>query len=290
MHMTKRIRRVFDLPDWFDLAKYSKAHSLDAAGWYEQLHVRRELRSWVIVRKSYPEFGNEEDGRDPLSELLPLLRANPVVDVTAHSRLQAYFFSGALSELKTQELLYSPGVYPITLDNLYRMEYWIEKEKRDYARKFYNLCYEKGFPPLNPPKDWMVEPIDTFTNDDRTANIRVNLLVSEKQLIEGFKQLLKSLRAKKDPTFSIRKHARPNFSDWVRFGILPYLDLKIWEHEVATKIPNRVLADAVFLPGEGGEEMIRKTTAKLAVQLLGYSYMESLRALAAYEIAERKKI
>jgi hypothetical protein len=45
--MTKRIRKVSQLPEWFDLAKYSKAESLDEAGWYEQLHVRRQLLNSV---------------------------------------------------------------------------------------------------------------------------------------------------------------------------------------------------------------------------------------------------
>ena len=47
------------------------------------------------------------------------------------------------------------------------------------------------------------------------------------------------------------------------------------------------MADAIFLPGEGGEEVVRKTTAKLARELLTLKHLETLAALAAQEIAER---
>lgn len=96
--------------------------------------------------------------------------------------------------------------------------------------------------------------------------------------------LRSTLRRKSIVTKNWRK---PDFADWNRFGVLPYLDLRIWGQETGTRISNRVMADAIFLPGEGGEEVVRKTTAKLARELLTLKHLETLAALAAQEIAER---
>jgi Family of unknown function (DUF6387) len=68
---------------------------------------------------------------------------------------------------------------------------------------------------------------------------------------------------------------------------LPYADLLIWAKENKVKIPNRVFADAIFPQGEGGEEVVRKTTRPLAKRVLGSLNMEILEARAASELAER---
>lgn len=103
-----------------------------------------------------------------------------------------------------------------------------------------------------------------------------------------FERLLNDLRSTLRRKSIVTKNWRkPDFADWNRFGVLPYLDLRIWGQETGTRISNRVMADAIFLPGEGGEEVVRKTTAKLARELLTLKHLETLAALAAQEIAER---
>ena len=74
---------------------------------------------------------------------------------------------------------------------------------------------------------------------------------------------------------------------WAKFGILPYLDLNAWAEIEGVKIPNRVMADAIFPVGEGGEEVVRKTTQKIAYEILTESHLNKLAALAAQEISER---
>jgi hypothetical protein len=53
------------------------------------------------------------------------------------------------------------------------------------------------------------------------------------------------------------------------------------------KIPNRVFADAIFPLGEGGEEVVRKTTRPLAMRVMGKLNVEILKARAASQLAER---
>lgn len=125
--------------------------------------------------------------------------------------------------------------------------------------------------------------------------IRINWTLPDTTLIEHFKQFLKLHRPAEswqdgddEFAYSIKKFNRkPNFDDWCRFGILPYLDLQLWALETDNHIPYRVMADAIYLPGEGGEENVRKTTAPLADMLMTETALDVLASQAALEIAEK---
>jgi len=178
---------------------------------------------------------------------------------------------------------------------LYLTERDIEVEKRDYARNFFaqfeNRDWLNDDPFEFPCTDWIDEPVDGVRKTSiPQVNVSVNLSLPDKVLIKQFIQMLQSLR---DPLQRVYypdpDQRKPDYSNWVRFGVLPYLDLRIWEREAEIKIPNRVMADAIFPPGVGGEEVVRKTTAKLAEELQTLESLETLAALAAHEIAERNR-
>ena len=137
----------------------------------------------------------------------------------------------------------------------------------------------------------MDQPLDAFSRRwNSSANVRVNLLLPDNVLLEHFKELLKDIRAvlaSAGPP--IENKQRPNFGLWQSLGILPYLDLRLWELEAGIKIPNRVVADAIFPRGQGGEETVRKTTTKIAKSLLADEHLETLAAIAAQQIIERKQ-
>ncbi len=294
--MAKQIRRVSDLPEWFDLAKYDDSLSLDSAGWYEQLAVRRHMAR-LIDSERWENF--QDDGSSKLRELyireFALIRANPLIDVNSDFGLKVSFLGGALHELKTRNPRYSFGVHLATVRNLYLTERDIEVEKRDYARNFFaqfeNRDWLNDDPFEFPCTDWIDEPVDGVRKTSiPQVNVSVNLSLPDKVLIKQFIQMLQSLR---DPLQRVYypdpDQRKPDYSNWVRFGVLPYLDLRIWEREAEIKIPNRVMADAIFPPGVGGEEVVRKTTAKLAEELQTLESLETLAALAAHEIAERNR-
>ena len=48
------------------------------------------------------------------------------------------------------------------------------------------------------------------------------------------------------------------------------------------------MADAIFPDGDKGEEMVRKTTKKIADMLMKKEYVDFLATIAAHEIAEKK--
>ena len=80
------------------------------------------------------------------------------------------------------------------------------------------------------------------------------------------------------------KYKYPEYQKWVDYAVLPYLDLKLWAEEESCSIPNRVMADAIFPNGDKGEEMVRKTTQKIANMLMEEGYVEFLATIAAHEM------
>lgn len=289
--MAEILRRVSDLPTWFDLTKYAGAESLDAAGWYEQLSMRRDLSGMVGSPRweSWKEIESPHPISDRCKEIIEIIRATPLPDISENFLLRVYFYGGAMHEIKSRDPMYSKGVHLATVRELYMTERNIDGKNRDYARNFFaqfeNRDWLDDLPIEFPCKDWIDEPVDAISSTDGFhVNARVNLLVPDKLLVEQFKLMLTELR---HSGVFVEHYAKSDFSGWTRFGILPYLDLKIWEKETGIKIPNRVMADAIFPLGEGGEEVVRKTTVKLAKQLLTRKNLETLASIAAQEIAER---
>lgn len=119
----KRIRYVSDLPDWFQLEKYEGATELNAAGWYEQLSIRRDCHlsklSYLHSKDDYPDEALPEMS-EFTHELLETIREKPIVDLESNLRLKIHFFGGPLHELKddTQTPLYSLGIHSMTVHEL----------------------------------------------------------------------------------------------------------------------------------------------------------------------------
>ena len=183
------------------------------------------------------------------------------------------------------------GVGLATVSDLYTAEREIDAEKRAYARKFYGWLFgsESEPPPEADPPDWLEKPlVDLVKSPSSNQILYVDLTLPDRILLEEFEQLLQSERVIKvrDNLEKANKH-KPDFSKWIRFGVLPYIDLRMWEIETGLNIPNRVMANAIFPEGEGGEEVVRKTTRRLANNLLSPQNLSVLAALSAQEIAEK---
>jgi hypothetical protein len=116
----------------------------------------------------------------------------------------------------------------------------------------------------------------------------VDLTMPDAILFEAFKAWLAKTKA--DFYLSCSKQYRkPDFLSWRRLGVLPYIDLVSWAELSGKSIPNRVMASAIFPAGEGGEETIRKTTAPLALEMIGRgehsdrTILDTLLAIAAHD-------
>ena len=115
------------------------------------------------------------------------------------------------------------------------------------------------------------------------------MAVPDKLLIEAFKLTLREIRDRKQKLLvpSVSKKQNPNFKELIEASVLPYIDLLIWQVETETKITDEQLATALFPVGEKDAGTIRKTTAKLAREMLDPIHLATLGAQAASKVKER---
>jgi hypothetical protein len=296
----ERIKHVSDLPNWFQLNKYKSAKQLDAAGWYEQLFVRQNLRLALYRLQDCceDEEYNDERDLDVIDHTFAKIQENPIIDVSTDTQLSEEFLTPTLDELKQRMPHSQLGVHNITVAEFLCIESETSeplKEIRPQWEKYFrNKCYDDS-----QIRKWINTPLHKLNPTNIPIEreiVHVNWNLPDTTLIEHFKQFLKTQRPEvifsedeNDDKYQnlLKKYYRtPDFNAWCRLGILPYLDLTFWALEKNLIIPYRVMADAIYLPGEGGEETIRKTTAPLAEIWMTDEAINALVHHAALQIAE----
>ena len=297
--MTSRIKNISELPKWFHLDKYKTAKKLNAAGWYEQFAVRGKMMEWFNT-KVEPKF--QDMLKAELSEALKVIRETPIFDINGAGKGKLsgiFFFLEAKDICKTHNNI--PAVHPMTLEQFNIIRSGIDPKKLEYAKLWSEQfeAEEINFFHVYKYEPWIRQPLTrSATEEAKDENgfgfrgidpVVVDLNFPDKILIETFKQYLASRRVESKTEHLSKPNRQQDYYDWVRFGVLPYLDLKFWELETGNKIPLRVIADAIYPMGEGGEETVRKTTAPLANSLIHNNHLRILIAQAATELMENQK-
>jgi len=164
-------------------------------------------------------------------------------------------------------------VHKTTVREIYTAEAWVKEDEKAFCRGFFRehsdcrlnprLCiaYCEGKVRPDAPQ-WFDGPLENVSRRLRTALVSINMDLPDQVLVEHFKVVLQGLRRSRqlaNLTDVTTKRNPSNFRKLIHFGALPYLDLRFWAWAKGKKIPNRVMADAIFPPGEGGEEVVRKT-------------------------------
>ena len=280
--MTQRIKNKSELPEWFSLEKYDPANNLDAAGWYIQLYIRAGCLSFLSDSQIIPG-------------ILNLIRAAPIIDVTTNNDLSFHYHSGMFYEEPIIEQS-KHGVHSLTVHELYMAAINMEKSKSIQAKAYFEVIL--GIPPENPRAQPLInreviallhEPVHHVLRKPLDqALLGVNLLLPDRELVEQFKAYLPVLREECDAELFKEKWHQPDFAEWARLGVLPYLDLIIWEKGNDAKILQWVMEEAIFPSSEGSEDRIRKTTAPKAKELISKKTLAILRAQAIREQGEQR--
>ena len=97
-------------------------------------------------------------------------------------------------------------------------------------------------------------------------------------------------RENKSPDIRKQRYRGIRFEEWVRLGILPYLDLKAWELEEGVTVPLPIMMESIFKDlsddiSPENEDTLRKTTAKLVTQIFNGNILKILSAQALAETA-----
>lgn len=299
------IRHIKELPAWFNIKKYQGLEHLKLAEWYDLLLQRHAHIRYLELNSA--EFYKDENS--PIASALIKLRNNPLYFLNDES--EVFLFGGTkLLALKNDSNTFNQfsfGIAPITLMQVYQIECWYKEDIKIRSRNWVDKLFSGNF-----------DHRESFTVGDETTFIRsfihepisnsleihgeltigetsiemskrgsrfvdIDFSLPDKALIEQFKQHLRDYRQKFPDSLKEEQYKYPNFNKWIDFGILPFLDLKIWQLQTSNKIPNRVMADAIYPKGEKGEEMIRKTTQKITRTIMSYEYLNFFATIVAQE-------
>lgn len=272
--MSKVVRSASHLPQWFSLASYEPQEDLSLAGWLRQLAVRAELSNFLGgLRVHRPE------GVD--------VRVCPIVPAVAQEEELSFWMAQLDAQLDGRPWGQTP-VRHMLLQDLVHAENDVGGDNLAQARVHHTLLCGGGMvTDAERQGSLLYREVDEFASPyATTGKVVVDLALPDEVLKQAFSDLLPSLRevVSGRPGGPVPTNVKMDPTTWIRFSVLPFLDLQQWAIEAGLRIPNRVLADAIFKPGEGGEEVVRKTTAKLAAEVVTDAFLRRLLTAAAEEI------
>ncbi|OGT41400.1 MAG: hypothetical protein A3F13_05345 [Gammaproteobacteria bacterium RIFCSPHIGHO2_12_FULL_40_19] len=295
--MTKKIKRVSELPEWFQLNNYKKARDMSMHDWHVQLVFRKHCLTCKI---------------SALAEPIKIMREKTVISLSDHDYFNLWYQIDKKMNLEkyvtTQE---NPAISSLTMRNFFNIGKFLRPERTTYQPELTDYIIDvlqagsSGAPGITwvntsdaylnslnvPNQEWLNEPIYKSASPELQAEglINVNLDFSDDVLIEQFKKWLLTMRAEPDMQMKGKAIKQSDLNSWVLYGVLPCLDLKIWEREMSMSIPNRVMADAIYQTGVGGEETVRKTTAPLIEHLLSEKSLNLLGGLISLQKPEQSQ-
>jgi len=270
------------LPEWFDIEKYRVVKNFRAADWLKQLVCRRSLFDYI----EHPDREKSESAQDALKEALNLLKADPVI---TKSRIldtppKTRFIYGEMRAVVDTALGYAlssmmsrpAGVKDVTYFEIEGLCVHLPKNIRINLAAHLSLFLVK---PAEMPTLYKSTSLNVGEADDCLhAMLRergmplatIDLSLSDEALIGEFKAYLKRWRKVLGKVSSpFLKSA--DFSSWYNNGVLPYLDLRLWEVVTGEPVRWAAFANALTKIADkpvGSEGALAKTTKKQAAKLM----------------------
>ncbi|MFZ2958013.1 MAG: DUF6387 family protein [Candidatus Ozemobacteraceae bacterium] len=254
------------IPEWFKLKQYEGVKKLDLPGWNRQLTAR----SWVMNILDFEPFKSLGDGIKKAIREHPLLIGDYSVNFTK----------------KPSDCL---AVAPLSVRDWYLYERFINKPVREQAQIMAADEFAKWADPGTGNYGACVdEDLGKHVLCGSEAFVKINLGVSDRILKEQFELLLSTLRDRAQKKDEDGDFSPDEKNSWVKFAVLQYIDLETWAEEERRNgnkihITARVMADAIFPDGEGGERIVSTTTKKYAEKLMSNSFLAALAARVAQE-------
>jgi len=266
-----------EVPKFFDLNHYSAASELTPTEWFrvlsQRFHMFTLLEAGRELEERHPELASAYSAA--FARDIQNMRGIAVEDTDIPN------FFGPRSYAQYLENA-TCSVRPLTLADFYS----------------HAIC-TPGY--LAELEEWLTDPIGKFVIDtdmdvmgplllngpsgtsDGQITIHADLNQPDYVLKEDFATVVQQLRAATNHR-ARKKTCSPKFESWARYGLLPYLDLKIWQMETGTKISQDVMALAITPHREGNN---LRTTIITAERLRKNRCQDVLR-LAIAEHAAKK--
>lgn len=270
MKKINKIIKISEIVPWFDKEKYRKVANLYPSQWYQQLLVRKLIK---IATE------NPSTASYAVKKAIEHIREKPIIDISTDEPLSVFkpYF-----DIKAP--CHKEGVHPVTLQEFLKMEMSFPKEKVDFTKQWLSSNHLNLDLLCDPRSSYVNESISQLVpeNEEKIELVSINCTLPLPILMKQFETYLRQ----KKTIFKNKDKARykmPDFYDWHRFGILPYLDLEVWQKETGLKIKHEQLINAITPIEEEKDIDSLRTTKKFAEKLLTHGFLEELATLAQFE-------
>jgi len=261
--MRKLIKNTDWLPSEFKLSNYDGMDKLTAREWSSLLEHRSLLLNYieqghyaVVLDNPKKPTGTEEvtqwERQLVLRELMLSLKAPLSLDKSYYSIITEEF-----------------GVEPLIGE--YIQSYFIDKKPVTDFRV--NQCmnmYELGDFKKIALQDRRFEVVMDHirvktTKKSVLANypICINPYFSDKEILECLQEELPKIRQKIGIIPEKKQLTKHDLQIWCGYKLLPYIDLILWSEFFGYRITRSVIASALYVKGEYGEDTLRKSVEPL---------------------------
>ncbi|MFC1776928.1 DUF6387 family protein [Pseudomonadota bacterium] len=234
MAKIKRIRDAKDLPGWFNLANYDGTESLLADQWYMLIHKRNWIYRAARLRGKNSVLSPQN---------LRMIDVNRLFYELVDAPLNHSDYGDFASRF---QILFDIPLYEEVSKFASYLPMWREAVKKELAS---NYCERPQYP------YWRVP-------------LFVDLRYSDEELKLRFDELIEKMRDQCQYPMITKRKRQYQIENWSECGLLPYVDLKLWEIISGNSITHSVMTDAINPPGCGSEDQTRKTVDKLAQELV----------------------
>lgn len=320
--MGKKITDFSELPAWFRETDYLAAHGFSNIDWYFHLESRSQVLDWEAEIEELEVEHHILEGRrrretiqgdidffdklrsiqleiirrqpaSPIGENIPLSRLGP-----AFSEIEVYIRTGRIRPIARMTLL-----------DLYNTLHELPKNTRnDLLSRLEKSSFLGSHIEDSAVIARYAELSVTDLSDENQVydavnqaayNIfRADLSLPNDVLERSFQEFLASARSEIQAySLDLDRKIKPQYKNWVDYGVLPYMDLKIWAHEIDRSITAGFIAKAfekygsIVDPDCGYSAYTVDTTLKKYVDAaFSIQTRSRLRGLASKEIERRERI
>lgn len=266
MKRISKVTNISEIVPWFNKIKYREAPSLHPNEWYQQLLIRKLIQIF---------FKNPHTENEVLKKVITQIRKKPIIDIRKDkslSILKPYF--------NNKSPVFKEGVHPLILQEFIKIQMSLPVEQVAFTIKWLGWNHLNFSLLSDPLLSCIDNPISKLLSKDMIGKdvLSINYNIPLPILIKQFEKHVKNKKKLLKITDKTR-YKTPDTYEWHRFGILPYLDLLIWQAETGIKIKNEQLIKAITPYGEKFDVNSLRATKKLSIKLLSDNFLEELATL-----------
>ncbi len=271
-----QVSKRIELPPGFAIEKYAKTKDFSLAEWLAHIEMRALCAHIISLKREYPQISF-----DPPKFTLaiidnPLYSTHRLEDPSQCSKKNAYSLS--VRDMKVFDYFfggeeYQPegfGKYIAAFKKFHEEPYFFDEELLEV--------------PL-----WRAYD-DLAISDECEVFVKIDLHATEEKIVSEFRQWLKNIRSERGIQAPSKRIGDSDVTDWLNYGLLPYLDLTNWAAANDKAITQQVMGVALF-PDEYDvnlAERIRKVVTPMARAVANESFTDALRAQLHADAAEQE--